>query len=272
MTTSFGVVTPTLNAERYFVSCLDSIWAQQGEGVEVDHVVVDGGSLDRTAEIARRYPSRVIVASDGGMYEALNRGMQLVRGDVVGYVNADDEIAPGALCAVGEALTRHPKAQWVCGGVDLIDGEGTALGSMRMVRVSRIGLVGLGWCPIHSMTVWVRRAFFERVGGFDPSFRQAGDYDWYARAMAIEPPLVIDQTLASFRLHGQNLSKDLSGMAAESARVQDRYGGRSLRAKAAGKLLSLRLNLRNPTWFLAKKRGRLHQGKLPRVASRARGR
>src|SRR5207245_3820108 len=133
-----------------------------------------------------------------------------------------------------------------------------------MVRVARIGLVGLGWWPIHSMTVWVRRAFFERVGPFDTSFRQAGAYDWYARALALETPLVLPGLLARFRLHGANLSNDLVLMGAESARVRDQYGGWGVRARAAGKLLSLRLNLRNPAWLLAKKRGRIPQRKLPK--------
>ena len=61
-----------LNAERYLDHCLASIWRGAEAGVRVRHVVVDGASSDRTVEVARRYPSEVIVAKDGGMYEAVN--------------------------------------------------------------------------------------------------------------------------------------------------------------------------------------------------------
>src|SRR5204863_5121141 len=84
-----GVVTPTLNAERYLERTLRSIWSQQGDGLRVRHVIVDGFSTDGTVEIAKRFPSEVVVAKDGGMYEAVNRGMAAVRGDIIGYINAD---------------------------------------------------------------------------------------------------------------------------------------------------------------------------------------
>ena len=79
-----GIVTPTLNAERYLERCLDSIWSHPVPGVEIDHLVVDGASTDRTTEVAAAYPCRVVVAPDGGMYEAVNRGFSLVGGDVIG--------------------------------------------------------------------------------------------------------------------------------------------------------------------------------------------
>src|SRR6266487_6395136 len=93
---TFGVVTPTLNAEKYLEATLTSIWSQRSDSVEVDHVLLDSESTDRTVEIASRYPTRVVVAKDGGMYEAVNRGLSMVRGEIVGYMNADDEVAPGA--------------------------------------------------------------------------------------------------------------------------------------------------------------------------------
>ena len=121
---TIGVVTPTLNAERYLEDTLRSIWSQQSDAIDVDHVIVDGGSTDRTIQIASRYPSRVIEGSDGGMYEAVNRGLDVVGGEIVGYINGDDEIAPNGFAAVVEAFGRRPSAEWVCGRVEYIDGSG----------------------------------------------------------------------------------------------------------------------------------------------------
>ena len=70
--TTVGVVTPSLNAEAYIADTLRSIWSQTG--VTIDHVIVDGGSTDRTLEIAAGFPSRVVVShDDDGMYDAINK-------------------------------------------------------------------------------------------------------------------------------------------------------------------------------------------------------
>lgn len=143
---TFGVVTPTLNAERYFEQTLDSIWSQVSDRVKVDHVIVDGGSTDGTLDIAGRYPSRAVVSTDDrGMYDAVNRGITQVRGDIVGYINADDEIAPGAFRAVAELFGRDPRAQWVCGRVEYIDGDGGVLGAMSPVLPTLEAYIGIGW-------------------------------------------------------------------------------------------------------------------------------
>jgi len=252
-----GVVTPTLNAERYLARTLESIWAQQGPGVEVEHVIVDGHSTDRTVEIAERYPSRVIVAKDGGMYEAVNRGMAAVDGDIIGYINADDEIAPGALGRVADALAREPAAQWVCGRLEYIDGEDRVLGAWTPVRMSLRSYAGIGWSCIPQQTVWVRRSFYERVGPYDTVFKNCADYDWYARAMRLSDPRILPEVVGRFRLHESNLSYDADKMQHESRMIQERYGGTGRVSYALGKMLSLRLNARNPKWLLAKKTGKI---------------
>jgi glycosyltransferase involved in cell wall biosynthesis len=256
--TMFGVVTPTLNGERYFEQTLDSIWGQVSDRVQVEHVIVDGGSTDGTLDIASRYPSRAVVSTDDrGMYDAVNRGMSQVRGDVVGYINADDEIAPGAFRAVAEVFRRHPRVQWACGRVEYIDGDGAVLGAMSPVLPTREAYIGIGWNCIPQQTVWARRSFFERVGPFDVSFKNCGDYDWYVRALELSPPAILPTTLGRFRLHGAQLSFDPVAMYRESRLVQDRHGGRSASRYVRGKLLSLRLNAHNPRWLVAKKTGRI---------------
>ena len=252
-----GVVTPTLNAERYLERTLDSIWSQQGPGIEVEHVIVDGHSTDRTVEIAEGYPSRVIVAKDGGMYEAVNRGLAAVGGEIVGYINADDEIAPGALGRVADALARHPAAQWVCGRLEYIDGEDRVLGAWTPVRMSLRAYAGIGWSCVPQQTVWVRHSFYERVGPYDTVFKNCADYDWYARAMRLSDPIILPDVVGRFRLHESNLSYDAAKMQDESRAIQERYGGTGRASYALGKMLSLRLNARNPKWLLAKKTGKI---------------
>lgn len=255
-TTRFGVVTPALNAERYLEDTLRSIWSQ--DGVEIDHVIVDGGSTDRTVEIAGGFPSRVVVSTDDqGMYDAINRGMTMVDGDVVGYINADDEIAPGAFRLVAEAFERHPEARWLFGTVEYIDGDGKAIGRLAPLAPSLRAYLGIGWSPIPQQCVWARRSFYDEVGPFDIGFRNTGDYDWYARALKLSRPLVLREVLGRFRLHEGQISLNLEKMERESRMVRERHGGAGRDAYLAGRLLSLRLNARNPDWFWAKRTGRI---------------
>jgi glycosyltransferase involved in cell wall biosynthesis len=254
----FGIVTPTLNAERYLEATLRSIWSQASDAIVIDHVLVDGGSTDGTTVVAERFPTRVVVATDDqGMYDAINRGLSMVEGDIVGYINADDEIAPGALAAVAEAFTRHPEARWLMGKREFIDGDGEAFAWMQPVPFTLRSYLGLGWSCVPQETVWMRSDLYSEVGPFDTSFRNTGDYDMYARCRRAAEPLILHRTLGRFRLHGDQLSFKPDVMARESRRVQEKNGTADRMGWVRGKLLSLRLNARNPRWLLAKKTGRI---------------
>jgi glycosyltransferase involved in cell wall biosynthesis len=253
---TFGVVTPSLNAELYLAETLRSVWSQTQ--VEIDHVIVDGGSTDRTLEIAAGFPSRVVVSQDDdGMYDAINKGMAQVEGDILGYMNADDEIAPDALALVAAAFGRNPDAQWLFGTVEYIDGEGQVIGRLAPLAPSLRAYLGIRWSPIPQQTVWMRRSFFERVGPFDTGYRNCGDYDWYARALKLARPIVLPSVLGRFRLHEGQISLDLEKMDRESRMVRERHGGTGAVPFILGKTLSLRLNARNPGWFVAKRTGRI---------------
>ena len=256
--TRFGVVTPTLNGERYLAETIRSIWTERSESIDIDHVIVDGGSTDGTLEIASRSASRTVESHDDqGMYDAVNRGLSVVEGDVLGYINADDEIAPGAFDAVARAFDTYPSSGWLCGRVEYIGGDGQILGRMQPIRLTLRSYIGLGWSCIPQQTVWMRRSFWELVGPFDSSYRNCGDYDWYASALRLQDPLILRETLGRFRLHPGQLSLDAEKMMRESRMVQDRNGGLGMSRHLQGRLLSLRLNARNPKWFVAKKRGKI---------------
>lgn len=255
---TFGIVTPTLNAERYLEDTIRSIWAQASDLVRIDHVLVDGGSTDRTIEIAGGFPSRVVVATDDqGMYDAVNRGLAMVEGEIVGYLNADDEIPPGALEVVARAFTDHPDVEWLLGKREFIDGQGKAFAWMQPVPFTLRQYLGLGWSCVPQETVWMRRRLLDRLGPFDTSFKNTGDYDMYARARGVAEPLILRETLGRFRLHGDQLSFNPDVMMRESRRVQEKNGTIDRRGWFLGKLLSLRLNLRNPAWLIAKKTGKI---------------
>src|SRR5579863_5836011 len=98
-----SVITPCLNGARYIAEAIESVPAQPDTPVE--HIVVDGGSTDGTLDILRRYPHvQVISSPDRGMYDALNKGLMLARGEIIGVLNSDDCYAADALAVVRETF------------------------------------------------------------------------------------------------------------------------------------------------------------------------
>src|SRR3954468_13392768 len=117
------IITPCLNAAATLPATLDSVRAQRFPGLE--HIVVDGGSTDGTLDILRAADGvRWISEPDRGLAHALNKGIAMAGGDVIGELNADDVYEPGALAAVADAFAARPDAMWLTGYCRIIDGDG----------------------------------------------------------------------------------------------------------------------------------------------------
>ena len=123
MPPTISIVTPCLNAAATIGRTLDSVASQGYLGVE--HVVVDGGSTDGTLELLAQFPEvKVISEPDEGLSDAVNKGIALASGELVGWLNADDWYLPGALAAVAVAAEANPGAEWFTGGCPIVDGTG----------------------------------------------------------------------------------------------------------------------------------------------------
>jgi glycosyltransferase involved in cell wall biosynthesis len=198
-----SVITVCFNSASTIRRTLDSYFAQDWPDKEL--LVIDGASSDATLEVVRSYPQdRMTVLSepDRGMYDALNKGLRLYRGDAVGVLNSDDAYCKSsALSRIAEALAH---ADMVHGHLDFFDGRG------RVVRQWRAGpppqgAFRTGWMPAHP-TFYVRRAVAEAVGPFDLAYRTASDYDWMLRAIERHAftLALIDEVLIDMALGGKS--------------------------------------------------------------------
>ncbi|NUB24866.1 glycosyltransferase family 2 protein [Azospirillum brasilense] len=186
---AFTIITPCLNRAALVAEAVESVLAQ--DGVTVEHIVVDGGSTDGTLEVLARYPHlRVLTGPDRGVYDAINRGLGIARGSVVGHLNSDDLLLPGALTAVARALATAPEADAACGGATVVETGSGLDGTERpreacgyddpaMKRLRPFDLCR-GVPMINAR--FFRRSLYERVGGYDPSYRYAGDREFLIRA------------------------------------------------------------------------------------------
>jgi GT2 family glycosyltransferase len=208
---SFTIVTPCLNGAATLSATLASVRDQRYDG-DVEHVVVDGGSTDGTLDILAAAPGvRYVSEPDRGLSDAVNKGIRMATGDVIGWLNADDVYLPGALAQVGTALARRPDTLWATGPCLIIDADGreirrfvTGYKSFLLRRYSyRMHLVQ-NFVPAPS--TFVRRQAFDRIGVFDERFKYSMDYDLWLRLGRIGAPLVLDQPLAAFRMAEGSLS------------------------------------------------------------------
>lgn len=181
-----SVITVTYNSAKTIADTLSSLAAQTHDDIE--HVIVDGASSDDTLRIVADHaqPWRHAVSEpDRGIYDAMNKGIGLVSGDVVGFLNSDDFYAsPGALTKVAAAFV-DPAIDVVYADLCYVAQDDVR----QIVRYCRSGpfapgLFARGWAPPHP-TLFVRRKVFAKIGGFDLAYPIAADLELMARLLEV---------------------------------------------------------------------------------------
>jgi glycosyltransferase involved in cell wall biosynthesis len=178
-----SVITVCYNSAATLERTLESVFAQDWPSVE--HVVIDGASTDGSAAIIERFLPRlamVVSEPDGGIYDAMNKGLERVTGDVVCFLNADDQYAhPQVLSRVAKQMSDH-RLDALIGDVGFFLQQDPS----RMVRRYRSNRfspsrLAWGWMPAHP-ALFFSRTVVERVGRFRTDYRIAGDYEFVVRA------------------------------------------------------------------------------------------
>jgi len=181
-----SIISATFNAASTIRDMLDSVGGQTHRDIE--HLVIDGGSSDGTVDLVRRHGTRVsalVSEPDQGIWDAMNKGLRMATGDIVGFLNADDEfINDGVVARIADVMAD---AELDACYADLI--YVARDDPQRMVRdwVSepyRPGLFLKGWMPAHP-TFYARRSLFDRYGGFDLQFPLQSDFELAMRLMEV---------------------------------------------------------------------------------------
>jgi glycosyltransferase involved in cell wall biosynthesis len=223
MTVSISIVTPTLNAEKWLPACLANVAAQGYPYVE--HIVVDGGSRDATAAIARSAPGVVLLDRPGSnQANAINQGFRAAHGDVLAWLNADDEYTPGALPRVGAQFGAQSDLDALYGDCDVVD-SGTRLlwrerpGPYDFQRLLRRGNY------LAQPAVFLHRRVFETLGYLDESLEYGMDFELWLRMRECQVKYV-PEVLALYRWHPTSKTAvNQFGSWGELLRVVHRYGG-----------------------------------------------
>lgn len=172
-----SIITATYNSEKYLADCFKSISGQTFKNVQ--HIVVDGLSKDATPSIIECYKGQIFAVSserDTGIYDALNKGLRLATGDIVGFLHSDDIFARNDVLAMIAKAFGDPSVCAVYGDLVYVQ-QSDAAKVIRNWKSKTFTpcLLERGWMPPHP-TLYVRREFYERIGGFDVNYRISGDF------------------------------------------------------------------------------------------------
>jgi glycosyltransferase involved in cell wall biosynthesis len=219
----FSVITPTRNALDKLKRCVGSVRGQNG--VEVEHIVQDACSTDGTpAWLAAQADLKALSEADGGMYDAINRGWRRSEGDVLSWLNSDEQYLPGTLEKVARFFEKHPGIDFVYGDALIIGGDGALLAARREIRLSKCYIAN-AFLNAYSCTMFFRRRLWDRgLLPLDTCFRYAADMDLVLRLLdAGVTYRKIPDYLSAFTMDGTNLSCH-PRMIEETAQIQRKFG------------------------------------------------
>jgi glycosyltransferase involved in cell wall biosynthesis len=174
-----SVVTPAYNAMPYIIETIESVQAQDYPIIE--HIIMDGGSVDGTVDILKRYPHLIWTSEpDRGQSHALNKGLQLARGEIIGWLNADDTYRPGAVSTAVRGLVEHLEVGLVYSDLQVVDGLNRPGRILRSQPFSLSTFFDITY--IRQPTVFMRRNVIETLRGVDERLHFVMDYEFWLRA------------------------------------------------------------------------------------------
>jgi glycosyltransferase len=249
-----SVITVCFNSAKSIADTLRSVDAQLSGGHELEHLIIDGGSIDQTLDIVRAHARawrRVVSEPDKGIYDAMNKGLRLATGDFVGFLNGDDMFADRNVVSDIAQAASSPSIDAVYGDLIYVRKDRPE----KQVRYWRGGSFSpsslrFGWMPPHP-TLYVRRSRTSELGLFDAEYRIAADYEFVLRYFS-QPAFgvaYIPKVLVWMRIGGA------SNRSVTALMVKSREDLRALQKNKVGGILTLFLkNARKMSQFLSSPR------------------
>lgn len=178
------VITVVLNGAEHLEETILSVLNQTYGNVE--YIVIDGGSTDGTLDIIQKYEHAIdywVSEKDAGIYDAMNKGIRVSTGLVLGFLNADDEYYPLALEDVATLSQSKPNFGYAYGSVDLCDETGMIFGRHTPLSEDKIFSRRFREMPFFQLSFFSSRQIFEEIGLFNPQYNICADYDLVLRVL-----------------------------------------------------------------------------------------
>ncbi len=194
-----SIVTPSLNQGRFIREAIQSVLSQGYPHLE--YRVVDGGSTDGTLEVLRSYGQQLTWTSepDAGQSDAIVKGFARSNGEILGWLNADDVLAPGAVERAALELERSPEVGLVYGRGVILDERGAETGPFVEIEPFNLWRLLYTLDYVLQPAAFFRRSAYDQAGGLDPDLRWAMDWDLWLRLAGVAEVGFVDQVLAGSR-------------------------------------------------------------------------
>jgi glycosyltransferase involved in cell wall biosynthesis len=202
----FSVITPSFRSSKWLKLCVASVADQK---VQLEHIVQDAGSDDGTLDwLTRDLRVKTFVEKDIGMYDAVNRGLGKSSGDILSYLNCDEQYLPGALAAVLRFFDSNPAIEIVFGDVVIVNPHGEFLSFRKsLLPLKPHSLVSNNLSILTCATFFRRSLIEKRHLLFNPQLRDLGDADWILRCIEQKVPMaLLNQLTSAFTDTGLNMN------------------------------------------------------------------
>ncbi len=198
-----SVIIPVYNCEKYVEETLTSLLSQDYPHLEI--IAVNDGSSDNSLEIISKYKDQIsiITQENAGQSAALNKGWQIAKGSLLGYLSSDDILYPNAISTLVEALNNNPTASTVYCDYNLIDTTSVAIRAVKAPDFDEKDLIENMICQPGPGALF-RKSAFTKAGGWNTQLKQMPDYDFWLRMNRFGPLIHVTKNLAGFRVHEES--------------------------------------------------------------------
>lgn len=180
-----SIITATYNSAAHISNCIASVHEQTCENIE--HLIIDGASQDNTLEIINALPNRVtkiISEPDKGIYDAMNKGIKVATGEIIGTLNSDDVLFDkNVIAKVAETFRENPEIECLYGNLVFVNEDGKIVRKWQSKTFQK-GLFDRSWTPAHP-TFYCRKEVFEKYGLYKTNYKIAADVEFMFRLMEL---------------------------------------------------------------------------------------
>ncbi len=222
-----SIITPSFNQAQYLEKTIQSVLGQDYPNIE--YIIVDGGSKDGSVDVIKKYEGRItwwVSEQDKGQTDAINKGFNRARGEILAWLNSDDTYNPGAITEAVKYLLENSEVGMVYADCNFINEDDKFIGKFKAAQTDYRRL-RQGYVHIPQQTMFFRAKYWKDLGPLDPSFYFAMDYDLWTRIAAHAPIQYLPGKIwANFRIHTTSKTNvaDVRGWD-EMLRVHYRDGG-----------------------------------------------
>ncbi|MBW4469058.1 MAG: glycosyltransferase [Stenomitos rutilans HA7619-LM2] len=211
-----SIITPVYNSERFIADCIEGVIAQRCSNLE--HIIVDGGSTDRTVDIIQHYVDRYPhlrwrSEPDQGQSDAMNKGIVMAKGTVMGVLNVDDSYEPDVLNQIGDRFKTLPEPTLLVGNCNIWDDAGNLLEVNKPSKLQLFDLVtglNVNPYPCNPAAYFYHTSLHQKIGFYNLNDHYSMDLEFLLRAVQVADVVYVDQVWGNYRrLEGTKTVNDM---------------------------------------------------------------